>query len=123
MSGYGDYTAPKLSNVARAVNTTYTNDGSPKLASYTVTLTVTATITGGQSTQMDAQIRPNAGVAWETVATSRSDMSFTVSLVTVSLKHIDDRSLTFFVPAGYQFRVVPSGTGTAVLKHAHEVAM
>lgn len=123
MSGYGDYTAPKLSNVARAVNTTYTNDGSPKLASYTVTLSVTATITGGQSAQMDAQIRPNAGAAWETVATSLSNMSFTVSLVTIALTHTDDRSLTFFVPAGYQFRIVPSGTGAAVLKHAHEVAM
>lgn len=122
MAGYGDAVPPIFNGEGRQLDTVYASGSKTVLASYTVTLSVTASLSGGQNAKAEAQIRPIGG-AWEAVASCSLDVSFTISLVTLALTQTDDRTLVFFVPAGHEYRVVSSGTGTVVMPHTHEVEL
>ncbi|WP_373083990.1 hypothetical protein [Zhongshania sp.] len=119
--GYGAFIPAKSVDVTRTLGTTYTASNKTLLANYTVQLTVTASITGGQSAQVQAQIRPTAADPWETVASQKMDLTFTLAIVTVAMRQQDDRVLTFIVPKGYEYRVISSGAGTSALLYSKEV--
>lgn len=121
--GYGSTIPPVFNGDARALNTVYSSSNKTVLASYTLSMSVTATITGGESIQADAQIRPDSESAWETVASEKLDQSFTISLVTLALTNSEHRTMTFFVPKGYEYRVTTSGTGSISMLYSKEVEL
>lgn len=107
---------------ARELGTTYlAGKYAARQCNYTISTTVTATLVGGQSATVAAQIRQDDQDAWETVAEVSQDLSFAISLVTLSLTSTIKHSLSFLVPKGYQYRVVASGDGSADIVKAQEL--
>lgn len=112
---------PTLSTPSLSLNTTYTASAIT-LVSATVSLSVSATLVGGQTATAQAQIRATSGDAWQTVQTAELATSFTISLVTLALSNSVKSVLHFNVPSGYEYRIASEGSGSAALVSAQEAA-
>jgi len=110
---------PAIDSPTRTFSTVYSTDKN-LLANYTIKMTVTTTVTASQKVTIEAQTRPTSGDPWTTVQRVELESSFTFSLTTLTLTNMDADVLSFMVPAGYEYRVMLSGTGTGSLELAQE---
>lgn len=117
-----EYRQPTAAIVTRSLNTgIQISQYRDCFVSYSVQITSSITLSGGQSGSVTLQTSPNNST-WTTIATQINNNTGTVVLG-FATNNVQSGSLTGFVPAGYYVRMSTSGTSSFAWQSGMEVQL
>lgn len=117
-----EYRQPLATIVTKSLNTSYQlSMYRDAMVSYSVQITSTLSLSGGQSGTTNLQTSPNNST-WTTIATqiNNNTGSLTIGLNTAN---VQSGSLTGFVPASYYVRISTSGSSSFAWQSGMEVLL
>lgn len=110
------------STPSRTLNNNFTPSASDAVwVTYTIEITCTATLSGGQTGTVELRSDTNA-----TPTTARSSISNSNSIslaIAITSSNTQRASVSYLVPANHNVRLVSSGTATISIVHQSEVAI
>jgi len=117
-----EYREPLATNTTRALNTDFQIDqGRSAFVCYSVEISSSITITGGQSGTVTLQTSPD-NITWTTQDTQTNNNTGTV-VIGISTTNTQTAVLTGFVKYGYWVKIVSTGTSTFTYKNGAEVLL
>lgn len=103
-----EYRQPMAQVVTKALNTSYQlSTARDAMVSYSVNITSTLSISGGQSGSINLQTSPNNST-WTTIATATNNNTGTL-VIGLNTSNSQSIALTGFVPQGYYVRLSTTG--------------
>lgn len=118
-----EYRPIVVTNVTKALNTAYTPSTSrATMVTYSVQITSTLSLSGGQSGNVTLQVSDNTGANYVTVATTTNNNtgSLTIGLNTAQ---VQSGPLIGVVPPGCSYKLVSSGASTFSALTGQEVSL
>lgn len=107
---------------ARTLNSTFLlSPQNPTFVSYTILMTATAAVGGGQSGSVELRSDP-IGVPTPLTPRARVSSSFTITLgIGIGFSNSQEMNLSWLVPPGYNIRLVSAGTALMSISQQSEI--